>query len=307
MFAPAVFGAPIRVACIGDSITEVRGWGIRRWKVIRPASSGCWERTTQCGIFGVSGRTLLKKGDFPYWKEPAFKQSHDFAPDVVIIKLGSNDAKPYNWKYESEFVSNYEELISSYASLPSAPRILLGTPAPVFKNGAFDINPGVVRTNVAVKVRELAAVPGRELIEFHDRMDGHGEWFPDTVHPNARGTSVMAAIAFGAVTRTRLPKRIPFWICSWRPRGRGFPWPAEAADHVLLGTTAPKASNTIWLVVDGNFVNNGTRIRTNSPGSLRLFRLWAVKPECSGRSSDLTLWRWCAYPVTGKPERAWQR
>jgi lysophospholipase L1-like esterase len=271
-----VAAAPIRVACVGDSITEGAGLGNPSVESYPARLQRLLGTNYTVRNFGVSGRTLLKKGDFPYWKEPAFKQSHDFAPDVVIIKLGSNDAKPYNWKYGSEYVSDYEELIASYASLPSAPRILLGTPAPVFKKGAFDIDPGVVRTNIAVRVRELAMVPGRELIEFHDRMDGHGEWFPDTVHPNARGTSVMAAIAFGAVTRTPAPEAAPELDLQSAPAGRAWvSWSAEAADHVLLGTTAPKASNTVWLVVDGSFVNNGTHIRTtNSPGSLRLYRLW---------------------------------
>lgn len=275
-FGSKAGAAPIRVACVGDSITEGAGLGNPAVESYPARLQRLLGTNYTVRNFGVSGRTLLRKGDFPYWKEPAFKQSHDFAPDVVIIKLGSNDAKPYNWKYGSEFVSDYEEMIASYAGLPSAPRILLGTPAPVFKNGAFDINPGVVRTNIAVRVRELAAVPGRELIEFHDRMDGHGEWFPDTVHPNARGTSVMAAIAFGAVTRTPAPETGPVLDLQLAPAGRAWiTWPADAADHVLLGTTLPKASNTVWLVVDGTFVNNGTHIRTtNSPGSLRLYRLW---------------------------------
>ncbi|MBL9176300.1 MAG: hypothetical protein JNL10_22345, partial [Verrucomicrobiales bacterium] len=81
---------------------------------------------------------------------------------------------------------------------------------------------------------------------------------------------------FGAVTRTPAPETAPELDLQPAPVGRAWiSWPAEAADHVLLGTTAPKASNTVWLVVDGSFVNNGTQIRTtNSPGSLRLYRLW---------------------------------
>lgn len=44
--------------------------------------------------YGVSGRTLPKKGDYPYWKEAAYNQSRNWGPDVVIIRLGTNDSKP---------------------------------------------------------------------------------------------------------------------------------------------------------------------------------------------------------------------
>ncbi|MBQ7427415.1 MAG: hypothetical protein IJV20_09235 [Prevotella sp.] len=36
--------------------------------------------------FGVSGRTMLNKGDSPYMNELAWKDAQAFKPDVVIIK-----------------------------------------------------------------------------------------------------------------------------------------------------------------------------------------------------------------------------
>jgi lysophospholipase L1-like esterase len=47
--------------------------------------------------FGVSGRTLLRKGDYPYWRETAFRNATNYAPDIVTLKLGTNDSKPCNW------------------------------------------------------------------------------------------------------------------------------------------------------------------------------------------------------------------
>ena len=63
----------IRVACVGDSITY--GHGIEnRLKACYPAQLGRmlgdqWEVRN----FGVSGATMLKQGDLPYWQQPAFK------------------------------------------------------------------------------------------------------------------------------------------------------------------------------------------------------------------------------------------
>ena len=47
--------------------------------------------------FGVSGRTALRKGDYPYWAEQKYKEALDFQPDIVIIMFGTNDCKTYQW------------------------------------------------------------------------------------------------------------------------------------------------------------------------------------------------------------------
>ena len=77
--------------------------------------------------FGLGGRTLLKKGDYPYTNDNTYNITLNWEPDIIIIKLGTNDSKPHNWStYGKHFVSDYESLIKRYQSLPSNPRILLG-------------------------------------------------------------------------------------------------------------------------------------------------------------------------------------
>ena len=49
-------------------------------------------------------------------------------PDLVIIQLGTNDSKPYNWRYGTNYVADYEELIASYTSLSNAPQVILCPP-----------------------------------------------------------------------------------------------------------------------------------------------------------------------------------
>ena len=155
--APCLFAAPPKIACVGDSITEGGG-------LANPATDSYPAKLGKLVIpefqvwnFGVGGATLLKKGGSPYWSTAAFKPSHDWNPDLVIIKLGTNDSQPQNWRHGTNFVTDYEALIASYTSLPSHPRIVLCTPCPVYGNGLFGINPGVVKTNIAPLVRELAA------------------------------------------------------------------------------------------------------------------------------------------------------
>ena len=69
------YSETIRVACIGDSITY--GYSIKnRTKDCYPAQLGrMLGDEWQVRNFGVSGATLLKKGDLPYWDQQAFKDT----------------------------------------------------------------------------------------------------------------------------------------------------------------------------------------------------------------------------------------
>jgi len=269
--------APLKVACIGDSITEGAG-------LSNPAVESYPARVQRLlgtnyvvRNYGLSGRTLLKKGDYPYWKEAYFKQSHDWLPDLVLIKLGTNDSKPYNWKHGTNFVAEFEELVASYASLASAPHIIACTPCPVYGNGAFDIKPGTVATNIAPAIRDLAARLDLGLIDFHARLAGHSEWFPDTVHPNSKGMAAMAAIVFDTLTGgpPSAPPPAVELVRLASPR-TVVQWPAEWAGMVVQSATALRGTSTVWTVVEQVPGSDGTLVRqTNSmTGPARVFRLW---------------------------------
>src|SRR5579863_8364775 len=66
----AKYTAPIRIACVGDSITA--GLGVATGKSYPSQLQALLGDKWQVQNFGVSGRTLLKKGDHPYWIEKAF-------------------------------------------------------------------------------------------------------------------------------------------------------------------------------------------------------------------------------------------
>ncbi|MFO1498522.1 MAG: GDSL-type esterase/lipase family protein [Verrucomicrobiota bacterium] len=269
---------PLKIACIGDSITEGSGLSTPALESY-PAKLQRLLGTNDYTVrnYGVSGRTLLKKGDFPYWKESQFKASHDWQPDIVIIQLGTNDGKPYNWKYGTNFVSDYEEMIASYASLTNAPEVVLCTPCPVYKNGAFDIRPGTVATNIAPAVRDLATRLQLDLIDLQIRMADHPELFPDTVHPNAKGTTVMASIMAEALLRPPRPETAASLAVTRVSSSRLFiSWPAEQRTLVPQSTTALRGTNTVWTVSEPVIYDAGTAVRqTNSiSGPTRIYRLW---------------------------------
>lgn len=74
---------PIRVAYIGNSIT----YGIRLQNLYRDSYPAILEQLlgTEYDVrnFGVSGRTMLQKGDYPYGHERTYADALDFCPDIV--------------------------------------------------------------------------------------------------------------------------------------------------------------------------------------------------------------------------------
>ena len=186
---------PIRVACVGNSITI--GAGVSG-DLAYPAQLGkLLGAHYDVKNFGVSARTLLKKGDYPYWKDPAFVDARDFQPQIVIIKLGTNDTKPQNWVYKNEFYSDYLDLINEFRKGKVKPQIFISRPCPVYQT-AWGIRDSILKFILPIidSVKETAKT---DFIDFNSPMLNNASWFPDGVHPNAAGYAFMAQIAKDAI------------------------------------------------------------------------------------------------------------
>ena len=193
----SVLKRPVRVACIGDSITA--GVGTTQ------DNSYPTQLSRMLGVkwvvmnFGVGSTTLLNHGDKPYQKEAAFKRALEFQPDVVVIKLGTNDTKPHNWKFKDEFLADFKDLIRRFAWLPGKPRIYICRPAFVPGNGNYGINEAGVLEEIPM-LDEIAAAEKVDVIDIHAALKGHPEMLPGHVHPNNAGATVMAKTVFQALT-----------------------------------------------------------------------------------------------------------
>lgn len=199
---PSAFQSPVRVACIGDSITQ--GSGAAAGRSYPAQLQELLGKSWKVGNFGVSARTLLKKGDFPYWKEKAYQKALGFKPDVVIIMLGTNDTKPQNWKYEAEYVANYTELVKSFQALESKPRVYVCRPCPVPGVGNFGINEAGVQEQIK-RLDTLASEMKLGVIDMHAALADKPELLPDRVHPNTVGAGEMAKAAFAVLTGKAAP------------------------------------------------------------------------------------------------------
>ena len=198
---PANFAEPVRVACVGDSITEGAGTDGNAYPEQLQALLGDeWK----VGNFGVSGRTMLRKGDHPYWNEKAYQDAMEFKPDVVIIKLGSNDTKPQNWVHVEEFENDCRDLVKSFLALESKPRVFLCRPVPVFGQGNFDITEENLQ-QLMPRIEAVAAELNVGVIDMHAALADKPEMIPDLVHPNAEGAGEMARTAYAALTGKPAP------------------------------------------------------------------------------------------------------
>lgn len=191
--------SPLKIAVIGNSITEGPG---REHQDSYPIQLGAiLGEAYEVRNFGVSGRTLLKKGDFPFWDEPQFEEAKDFAADIVLIKLGTNDTKPQNWKYKDEFKSDFVELIVEMKkNMPRDGKVYVVIPVPVFKDN-FGISKEVMDKELKPILYDIAESTDSETIDLYTPLLKHGNLFPDGIHPNSEGLTIMAETLAKALQR----------------------------------------------------------------------------------------------------------
>lgn len=189
----------VRVACIGNSITF--GAGIKNRSrdsypsvLARMLGDSYWVKN-----FGVSARTMLNKGDHPYMNEPAYKNALAFNPNIVVIKLGTNDSKSFNWKYKADFMKDAQTMIDAFKGLPSQPKIYLCYPSKAYLTGD-GINDDIISKEIIPMIKKLAKKNNLSVIDLHTAMDGMPELFPDRIHPNEKGAQVMAKVVYQSIS-----------------------------------------------------------------------------------------------------------
>ena len=201
---PAFAQQKIKVACIGNSITYGAGVKDRNNTYPNQLQKLLGDQYEVMNL-GASGKTMLKKGNDPYWKERAFTRAKEFAPDIVIIKLGTNDSKPQNWKYKSEFEADYRAFIQEFKNLPSKPRIWVCYPVPVVKDN-FGITDSIVRGEVIPKTKKVAKAEKVKIINLQKALKGYDAHIPDGVHPDDIGAGQIAKTVYKKIHRYK-PKR----------------------------------------------------------------------------------------------------
>lgn len=192
-----------KIACIGASITY--GHGIKnRDHYSFPAQLQQMLGTEYAvSNYGVSGATLLRKGDKPYWNTRAYRAALASRPDMVIIDLGGNDSKLVNRVHLSEFEQDYVALIRSFKQLPSHPRIVLLLPIPAFRSDTTQIYDRVIVKDVIPRIQRVAYEEKVEVVDMHSLFVDQEKLMPDKIHPDAAGAWIYAMRLFELIKAER--------------------------------------------------------------------------------------------------------
>lgn len=202
---PKVKAEGIRIACVGDSITQ--GMGVKNpernsYPALLQELLG---NTYQVLNYGHSARTLVKSGDYPYWSSVCFAASREANPSVVLIMLGTNDSKSRNWN-AAEYEQQLSEFVETYRILPEHPRVYLLTPCATFvlegkKKVVYGVDNRVIEKEILPIVMRVAGIGTLPVIDIYSATQDHPEYFVDGVHPNLDGAHAIADTVFAALSQ----------------------------------------------------------------------------------------------------------
>lgn len=205
--------APIKVSCIGNSIT----YGAK----LENRAQDCYPAQLQrmlgegylVGNFGRSGATLLRHGHRPYMEQEEFRRALEFAGDIIVIHLGINDTDPRDWPlYSEEFVDDYLALIDSLRTRSPKARFLVAKMTPIghthprFLTGTKQYH-GEIQQAIAEVVRRS----GAQYIDFYEPLYHYPWMVPDALHPSAEGARFLAREVYSAITGNWGGLQLPRW------------------------------------------------------------------------------------------------
>lgn len=187
----------IRIACIGNSITEGAVASDRVNKGYVGLLRDMMGEGYDVRNFGVSGATACRNTYKPYNTCDFFEEAKNFNPDIVTIALGTNDSQPRVWNADS-FAANFERdliyLCEEFEKLESHPRIYLCLPMPIIPNNQWEHRPEILSDEIIPKIKNVAAEKGYEVIDLYTPLLGRRDCYPDNdmLHPNDLGHKVIA-------------------------------------------------------------------------------------------------------------------
>jgi len=205
--------ASIRVACVGDSLTASpcttcscpRKVGVERWPTLLRRLLG---PSYAVGNYGVSESVADRappawRAATSYWRTRAFAQARDFRAHVVLIMLGSNDARLLGqhkrnrswWHFDGPRYVRELSAIARAFLRQGATRVVLLTPPPVWHEGPTQVQSLVVNGLLPTLVREAARAVGGgvEVLSIFEAARRQSPMIAcDGLHLGAAGQIVVA-------------------------------------------------------------------------------------------------------------------
>jgi lysophospholipase L1-like esterase len=175
--------APIKVACVGDSIT--RGPRNAHDASFPGQLARLLGDHYEVKNYGKPGIPLARYGET---KE--YSNAIAFNPDIVVILLGTNDAHEKNWKSRDFFKEKLKALLADFRKSNPKVTVYLGIPPPIF-HSKWGHNSKQLAEEIVPAVKEAAAEETCQIIDFYALFLDKEDMLKDGVHPNNSGYQLM--------------------------------------------------------------------------------------------------------------------
>jgi len=182
----------IRVACVGDSLTQSTEYPYDLWMLL-----GTSEYTVR--NYGAGATTVTLDSETPYMNTNVFQSALDFQPDIVIIMLGTNDAQPSLHKFNSSFVGDYVKIVAAFQGLSSDPEIWVVLPPPVFSDQDGKMDPEYFKLTIIPSIEQAAKENDLPIIDVYSALAVYPNYFPDGVHANSEAAELIANEVYKAI------------------------------------------------------------------------------------------------------------
>ena len=195
---------PTHVACVGDSITY--GYMASSASASYPSVlQNLFGSSVKVMNYGHNSATMLSTGDLPYQTVSEYTAATTFVSGAgatavvdVIIMLGTNDSKSYNWMVGTgtraqQFVTDCGAMVDHFASLSTHPQVYLAFPPRAFAN-TYGISGTIIHDQILPLIQQVATAKGVPIIDVDTPTASLSNLFPDGVHPNDTGYALVAKV-----------------------------------------------------------------------------------------------------------------
>ncbi|GAB4016427.1 GDSL-type esterase/lipase family protein [Spirosoma koreense] len=182
----------LRIACVGNSITEGTRLKYPGAESYPAQLQGLLGYDYEVLNFGVSGKTVMQTEN-SYRATAAYQNALKSNPDIVTIKLGTNDSRlPFRRQVADSFATAYKTLIHSFRELPSHPRVILLLPLASYLTDTTRQTDAAITKWIIPRIQQVAYDEKLELIDLHAMTLSKDSLFPDQLHPSLPGATLIA-------------------------------------------------------------------------------------------------------------------
>ena len=125
---------------------------------------------------------MMKSGDKPFFYEDNYQLVLKSDPDMILIMLGTNDAKTYQWN-ETDYVQSYIEMADQLLGLNPPPKLYFMIPPPEYReDNRFKINQTIINDRLPVIIPKIAGqfyLGESNIINIFDALGGKKLESPD--------------------------------------------------------------------------------------------------------------------------------